>query len=288
MNKQELLKYIKEENINGRDVQLEYILDNIKYKVSFCAKDKENGINILSIVLVPEVENMNNQIVLETNNLETNNVEALLEQAAQTAYKLSFLTKEYPAPIVVPIIPSQKDELYYQQLSKECFEIDQEDEKYRIDNQIVNIIEKNKNELSKKHSIDIEEKVFLNGYSSSGVFAQRFSMLHPDKVDTLCVGGASGTIPIPTTTLSYPIGIENYDKLTGEEFNLKEYLNIKFRYYVGELEYINKTEERLDEYGNPAPKHDMSYFSKSVPEGVGKKQRKFLGKNILKRADKTV
>ena len=48
----------------------------------------------------------------------------------------------------------------------------------------------------------VQDKIFLNGYSSSGVFAQRFALLHPDIVETACIGGASGSIPIPTEKLS--------------------------------------------------------------------------------------
>ena len=56
-----------------------------------------------------------------------------------------------------------------------------------------------------------KDRIFLNGYSSSGVFAQRFALLHPEIVETACIGGASGSIPIPTEKIAYPIGIANYD-----------------------------------------------------------------------------
>ena len=119
-------------------------------------------------------------------------------------------------------------------------------------------------------------------------FAQRFALLHPEIVETACIGGASGSIPIPTEKIPYPIGIANYEELTGKKFDLESYSKIKFRYYVGELETQNKSDSRVDDLGNPAPMHDMSYFNRSVPIEVGKQQREALGREMFCRAKKTI
>ena len=153
---------------------------------------------------------------------------------------------------------------------------------------IVRIIDKAKGIVKKEKGIDLENKVFLNGYSSSGVFAQRFALLHPELVDTACIGGDSGSIPIPTEEYGYPIGISDYKKITGKEFNMESYSQICFTYYVGELETQNKSDTRFDENGDPAPMYDMSYFDRSVPTEVGRNQRKLLGTNMFDRAEKII
>ena len=66
------------------------------------------------------------------------------------------------------------------------------------------------------------------------------------------------------------------------------YSKIKFRYYVGELETAMKADNRVDDDGMPAPMHDMSYFDKSVPTEIGRRQREVLGKDIFARANKTI
>ena len=66
------------------------------------------------------------------------------------------------------------------------------------------------------------------------------------------------------------------------------YSKIKFRYYVGELETQNKSNTRVDDFGNLAPMHDMSYFNRSVPVDVGKKQREIFGKDMFSRAERTI
>ena len=115
-------------------------------------------------------------------------------------------------------------------------------------------------------------------------FAQRFAMLHPEVIDTLCVGGASGSIPVPIMEFDYPIGIKNFETITGKKFSLDHYKQIKFRYYVGALEDKRKRLDSYDEDNNPVPMHDMSYFERSVPFLVGQKQRDVFGRNLFERS----
>lgn len=286
--KKELIEYIKYEIESGRSVDFEYKINEIPYKIKILATDFEKGVNIPSIVLIPMSQNINEQIIVESNNLETDNFEKILSQGGQTIIRLAQLTNDLPSLIVVPLIPSIKNAPYFQQLSKECFELSNKDKNYRIDKQILKIIEKTKEILKNERGIVVKDKIFLNGYSSSGVFAQRFALLHPDMIETACIGGASGSIPIPTEELSYPIGIADYEEITGKKFDLESYSKIKFRYYVEELETQNTTEARFDDEGNLAPIHDMSYFNRSVPVEVGKKQRDILGKEMFSRAEKTI
>ena len=254
----------------------------------FLAIDSDNGINIPSILSIPLSNEVNNQIVVEANNLESEDSNKILDQGIQTGYRLACLTCDLPASIIIPLIPSHKNYPYLQQLSIECFDIPKGDKNYRIDEQVVRIINKSKVILKNEVGLTASDKIFLNGYSSSGVFAQRFALLHPDVVETACIGGASGSIPVPTKDLSYPLGIADYEQLTGKEFDFENYSKIKFRYYVGELETQNKSNTRVDDFGNLAPMHDMSYFNRSVPVDVGKKQREIFGKDMFSRAERTI
>lgn len=288
MNKDELIKYVASKLEQGLDINLEYQINGIPYKIKFLTADKNKGINIPSILAIPLLPNINNQIVVESNNLESNNLQEIVDQGIQTGINLAYLTKDLPSPIVVPLIPSCKNQPYFQQLSIECFYLSNDDINYRIDEQVVKIIDKTRSILEKEIGLTTKYKIFLNGYSSSGVFAQRFALLHPEIVETACIGGASGSIPIPTKKIGYPIGIADYESLIGKKFDLESYLKIKFRYYVGEFETQKKSDSRFDDFGQPAPMHDMSYFDRSVPTKVGKYQRNVLGKEMFYRVKKTI
>lgn len=288
MNKEELIKYICNKLNSGKDVEFEYQINGVPYKIKILAMDMDRGINIPSILAIPLSSNINNQLIVESNNLESEELEKIIEQGEQTGIRLAQLTNDLPSPIVVPLIPSYNDYPYFQQLSQECFSLSSKDKNYRMDEQVVNIINKARSILQIEKGLIIKDKIFLKGYSSSGVFAQRFALLHPEIVETACIGGASGSIPIPTEKIPYPIGIANYEELTGKKFDLESYSKIKFRYYVGELETQNKSDSRVDDLGNPAPMHDMSYFNRSVPIEVGKQQREALGREMFCRAKKTI
>jgi len=284
MNKEDISNKLN----SGQDVEFEYPIKGIRYRIRFLAFDDGRGINIPSIVAIPLSRKINDQFMLESNNLESGKLEEIIEQGGETVIRLAQLTNNLPTPIIVPLIPSYEDAPYFQQLSQECFSLSSNDRNYRIDEQVVSIIKKAKSILQIERGLITKNKIFLNGYSSSGVFAQRFALLHPEIVETACIGGASGSIPSLAKDIDYPIGIEDYETLTGKRFDLENYSKIKFKYYVGEFETQNKSDTRLDDFGNPAPKHDMSYYYRSVPTSVGKQQREDLGAEMFCRAEKTI
>lgn len=288
MNYDELISYVSKQLCNNRNLVFDDKIYGTEYKIMFLAPDADNDINIPSILAIPKTRNFNNQIILEANNLENGNLEKVVEQASHTSIRLMQTTKNFPCPIVVPIIPSYKDYPYLQQLSRECFDIPSSDKNYRIDNQVVTIINKAKEIVKTEKGIDVKDKIFLNGYSSSACFAQRFALLHPDIIEIACLGGASGSIPVPTKDFDYPIGVADFQQLTGKAFDFDSYSKIRFRYYVGEFETERKSDNRFDDFGSPAPMHDMSYFDRSVPNVVGKKQRSVLGTKLFNRANNSV
>lgn len=259
------------------------------YDILFVPPNSEKCINIPSIIIVPQGDSIYNQIVLEVNNCDDNNLDEMLASAMLTCKQLMAIVKESYAPIVMPLIPAiGESEPYFQQLAKGCFELSSTEPYYRIDEQVIRVINESKAMLKAKYNMQCSDKIFLNGYSSSAVFAHRFALIHPAIVETVCIGGAIGDIPIPTRNINYPIGIGDFENIFGKKFDMDSYSKITFRYYVGKLEDAMKSGIRVDEDGMPAPMHDMSYFEKSVPTEVGKRQREKLGKNIFERAQKTI
>lgn len=266
---------------------MDYKIGQKTYLVQLIYPQENSSYHIPYILVTSNQMKEKTTLAVEVNNLESDNQEELLKNGLFTAYRLTKNLVEFDNPVLIPILPSVKNGIpYYQQLSKECFSVPQESPYYRIDLQVCNIIDDAKQKLSNQTTID--DKIFLNGYSSSGVFAQRFALLHPERVDTACIGGASGSIPIPLENIGYPIGIEDYEKITGHPFDREAYEQVKFRYYVGSLEDTRKTSERFDENGNPAPMHDMSYFRRSIPTEVGVKQREIFGKNLIERSEREI
>lgn len=295
-------------NNAGKDYISMYAVKNISkgninynyknYNLSIVFPKKGDNFNIPYILAVPsnikemlvtENKSYKPSIVMETNNIETSSNIELINNGLFAINNLARTIRDEKTPLLVPIIPSpSKDSPYYQQLSKECLELDKQKPFYRIDEQVKNIINKAKIDVKNNYGVSLNDKIFLNGYSASGVFAERFALLQPEIIDTACIGGASGSIPIPSTVLNYPLGIGNYKELTGKNFNMDAYSKIKYNYYVGEYEMLRKADNRYDEYGNNAPMHDMSYFDRSVPNEVGQQQRNLFGINLIDRSNKQI
>ena len=267
--------------------QFDYNIDDKEYNVQIVYPHKGSNYAIPYILVLPKQVKDNCVLAVEVNNLETENENELLNNALLIAYNLTKKLIEYDNPVLVPILPSVKNGIpYYQQLARECFSVSNDNKFYRIDLQVLNIINEAKQKISER--VTVCEKIFFNFFSSSAVFAQRFALLHPGIINTLCVGGASGSIPMPITELEYPLGIADYFDITGKSFDFEKYQQIKFRYYVGSLEELRKTSNRYDESFNYAPMHDMSYFDRSVPPMVGLKQRNMFGKSLIERSKKQI
>ena len=192
------------------------------------------------------------------------------------------------APIVLPITPDLIEAPDYQQLSREAVK------EGNIDSKFLNCIEDAKQKILELSGKKVSDKIFLNGYSASGVFAQRFAFIYPEIIERCLIGGAAGTIPIPLDEIDYPIGIKNYEELFGKKFNIEAYKKIQFGYYVAE--YEEKEQGSYDINGEkitthsqiPAPMHDMSYRAITTKKEVGKKQRELLGETMNKRYKNTI
>ncbi len=240
------------------------------------------------LLAMPEQFNENCNMIVESYNsngkqkesYEQNVVSALNDGNRIENFLMEVVTD---APIVMPITPDIIEGPDTQQLSEES--IMQEE----IDTKFLSCIEEAKQKVQKISGKKVGDKIFLDGYSASGVFAQRFALAYPEIIDRCLIGGAAGTIPIPSTELDYPLGIGNYEELFGKEFDEAAYKQIQFAYYVGEHEerepgsYDINGDKIINDKQVAAPMHDMSYREITTKTEVGKKQREILGETMDER-----
>ena len=236
------------------------------------------------LMFIPKDLDNKERLAVEVNNLEVDSRSELLNQAISPLLKGMHIFK-FQTPVLVPIIPSKENKPYYQQLSRDSF---YEENPLHIEERVSNVIKDGLKKIETLKNVKLDDKVFMMGYSSSGVFAQRYALFHPEQIDTLVVGGASGSIPVPSSKIEYPLGIGGLPS-----FDSDSYSKIRFRYYVGEHETVNPAYDRHDVVDGKVveairPMHDMTYFDRSVNPHTGKIYRDYFGEDYFKRVDKVV
>jgi len=105
----------------------------------------------------------------------------------------------------------------------------------RIDLQLICMIE-NVKKISQNEGINLESKIFLNGFSAAGKFVNRFTAIHPELVQAVASGGSDPILPISTLEgerLIYPVGIYDLKDITGNSFNLQNFITIPKFIYIG-------------------------------------------------------
>jgi hypothetical protein len=85
----------------------------------------------------------------------------------------------------------------------------------------------------------MSDKVFIEGFSAGGMFAQRFTLLHPERVQAIAAGHCGGTFTLPESsyddvTINWPVGINDFSTLVGYEFNRSAYLQVPQYIYIGD------------------------------------------------------
>ena len=81
----------------------------------------------------------------------------------------------------------------------------------------------------------------MNGFSASGTFTNRFTILHPTVVRAVATGGINCIPTFPTdrwnnTMMRYPIGIADVQEIAGIEFDETAYKKVSQYIYMGALD----------------------------------------------------
>lgn len=164
----------------------------------------------------------------------------------------NFVSKNIGTPLLVPIFPRPKEKplMYTHALDRDAMGI--KNVKYeRLDLQLKEMI-KDAKKVLKRNNYNTHEKVFMNGFSASGSFINRFAFLHPEMIKALATGGLNGILMLPQEQLAgekliYPLGIYDIKIPLGKEFNYNVYKEISQFIYMGKKDT------------NDAVKYDDSY-----------------------------
>lgn len=128
----------------------------------------------------------------------------------------------------------------------------------RVDLQLIAMIGDAQARLAAR-GFRVDKRVFMMGFSASGAFTSRFTMLHPEIVRAAAPGSPGGWPLAPVsrwwggTSLRYPVGIADVRSLTGKAVDLAEVKRVPQYIYVGDQD----TNDALDTRNFPQSEIDV-------------------------------
>jgi predicted esterase len=108
----------------------------------------------------------------------------------------------------------------------------------RLDLQLLAMIE-DARELLKRQGIKADKRVLLNGFSAQGMFVNRITFLHPDRVKAVVVGSPGGWPIAPAESykdkpLRYPIGVADLKTVSGKKLDLNKLRRVPMFIFLGD------------------------------------------------------
>lgn len=180
-------------------------------------------------------------ILVLPNNTGTGNdtFDIHIEVATDLLMDFRPVANELRTPMLIPIFPRPFEHwhLYTQALNRAVM-LTKIDSLARLDRQLLAMIDHARGLLQEQGRATTPD-ILLFGYSASGQFADRFTVLHPDRVRAAAIGSPGGWPIAPLThyqgkLLRYPVGIGDLETLTGERFNREAYQQTPILLFMGD------------------------------------------------------
>jgi len=192
-------------------------------------------------------------LFVETNNTGTTSDDFQVhDDAAARLVRDSYATRiarELGTPLLVPVFPRPREQgrVYTHSLDEDTLLIPS-GPLQRIDLQLIQMI-RDAQALLRRNHVHVRDKVFMHGYSASGVFANRFGVLHPQVVRAVATGGVNAIPIFPIaqwhgTTLPFPVGIADLKKIADIDFDEAAYKQVSQYIYMGYLDRNDTTLSR--------------------------------------------
>ncbi|MCA8973990.1 MAG: hypothetical protein KDC98_04675, partial [Planctomycetes bacterium] len=151
------------------------------------------------------------------------------------------LARQLHVPLLVPVFPRPASDwrTYTHALDRDSLEI-RGGPLERIDRQLLAMIDCARGLLA-ADGAPMSERVFLDGFSASAKFCNRFAFLHPERVQAVATGGVNGLPTLPLAerngvALPFPIGIADIEVFTGQPFARATHARIAQYVYMGYLD----------------------------------------------------
>lgn len=212
------------------------------------SKNPEKGFYNDYILFIPKGTPVNKKLYLLVEPNNTGKITDSIEIHKQYAIDLASVSSvgnnistELKLQLLVPIFPrpASKPLVYTHALDRDVM-LEKTPELKRLDLQLLQMINDARSILTGLHILT-DSKFFMSGFSASATFTNRFSLLHPEKIKALAIGGFNGKLMLPQTELNgirlnYPLGTNDFVELYGQTFDIEKYRSVPQYIYMGKLD----------------------------------------------------
>ena len=211
--------------------------------------DSRKGFNFPYLLYIPETisDKEELKLIVEPNNsgFANDKLSEHLEKARRTAsidfYAGNYISRRLGYPLLVPVFPRPVSEwkIYTHALDRDAI-LQKDNPLERLDLQLIRMMEDARDTLQKL-GYPTAERVLMTGFSASGTFVNRFSLIHPDRVFALAAGGLNGLLMLPVKEikgqqLDYPLGINDFTELFSSTFDSATFKKIPQFLFMGRLD----------------------------------------------------
>lgn len=268
------------------------ILESTKSDTLFIInKNPEKGFFHDYILFIPKETPINKKtyLLVEPNNTgrPTDSIEVHKKYAIDLASISSVgnnVSTMLKIPLLVPVFPrpAAQELMYTHALDRDVM-LEKSIELQRLDLQLLAMITDAKVVLNNM-GIKVDSKVFMNGFSASATFTNRFSFIHPKAIKALAIGGFNGELMLPQNKingikLNYPLGLNDFTDIFDKKFDVDSYKKIPQFIYMGKLDE-NDAVQFDDAYSENERQIINNNIGKQVHERYLKCQELYLQKNI--------
>jgi len=222
---------------------------SINGELIFTEAIPSDGFNYPYFLFIPEGTSVEKELTLivEPNNsgFADDDFKRHIAKAKRTAsldfYIGNFVARELKQPLLVPVFPRSKSDwqIYTHALDSDVI-VQKNNPLERIDLQLLAMVADAETKLNHA-GYTIRELFFMTGFSASASFTNRFTLIHPLKIQAAAAGGLNGLLMLPIgelkgESLNYPIGTGNFELVFGKPFDSVSYAQTPQFYFMGALD----------------------------------------------------
>jgi len=170
------------------------------------------------------------------------NIDLIQANASCEIQRMSVLANRLGCPLLVPLFPRpvstiEEGNLYLHALSRASL-VTQVESWKRVDLQLLGMIHDAQIGLQAM-GLKVASKVILSGFSASGSFVNRFTVLHPEHVLAVACGSPGGWPMVPISELEgdrlgYPLGLADLQDLTGDSLKNDSLKQVRWFFFLGD------------------------------------------------------